>query len=161
MTRSLILAAAAAVLPGAALAQTAPAAPNPIPRAAFIKNVDTRFGAIDTNHDGNLSKAEVDAEQNREAQLATANFRKKLQDQFTRLDTNKDRQLSLQEFIAVIPTIRPSESTDQVIARLDSNHDGKISAEEYRAPQAARFARIDTNHDGVVSPAELKASGGK
>ena len=140
MSRSLILAAAAALaLPGAALAQTAPPAPKPIPRADFIRNVDTHFGAIDTNHDGNLSKAEVDAEQQRETRQAIARIRQQLQTQFTRLDTNKDGQLSLQEFIAVTPPIRPSESTDQIIARLDTNHDGKISAEEYRAPQAARF----------------------
>ena len=41
--------------------------------------------------------------------------------------------------------------------KLDTNHDGKISADEFRAPQLATFAKLDSNGDGVVSPAELQA----
>ena len=42
-----------------------------------------------------------------------------------------------------------------MVQQLDTNHDGKISAAEFRAPQLAEFNRLDANHDGVVSPAEL------
>ena len=46
----------------------------------------------------------------------------------------------------------------QMLARLDANHDGKISAAEFRDPELAKFNKIDTNHDGVVSVQELQAA---
>ena len=42
--------------------------------------------------------------------------------------------------------------------RLDTNHDGVITKEEFQADVAARFARLDTNHDGKVSPEERAAA---
>ncbi len=50
--------------------------------------------------------------------------------------------------------------------RLDTNHDGKISLEEWKAaprnqkdPARAEemFKKIDTNHDGFITLDELKA----
>jgi Ca2+-binding EF-hand superfamily protein len=43
---------------------------------------------------------------------------------------------------------------------LDANHDGKISADEFRAPQLAKFNRVDANHDGVATVQEQQAAGG-
>jgi Ca2+-binding EF-hand superfamily protein len=60
--------------------------------------------------------------------------------------------------MAAAPPLRTAESPEQMIARLDSNHDGKVSADEFRAPELAKFNRIDANHDGVVSPDEIKAA---
>ncbi|NWO81729.1 EF-hand domain-containing protein, partial [Escherichia coli] len=42
--------------------------------------------------------------------------------------------------------------------RLDTNHDGVITKEEFQAEVAARFARLDTNHDGKVSQEERDAA---
>jgi Ca2+-binding EF-hand superfamily protein len=47
-----------------------------------------------------------------------------------------------------------------MLQSLDTNHDGKVSLEEFRAPQVALFNRIDTNHDGVVTPQEYQAAQG-
>ena len=161
MNQRLILVSAAALLASSsvALAQTAPAAaPKPITRAAYVKTVDSRFGAIDVNHDGIITKAELVAEQQRELQQMAARIRQQLEARFRQLDTNKDGQLSLQEFIAAAPPLRTAQTPDQMIQQLDTNHDGKISAEEFRAPELAKFSRVDANHDGVVTPDEIKAA---
>ena len=157
--RLLLLASMSAALGAAAHGQAQQ--PKPVSRADFVKNLDTRFNGVDTNHDGEISKDELTAQQQRELQQAKAGIAKKLEESFRRLDTNKDGQLSLQEFMAAAPPIRTSETADQFIARLDSNHDGKISPDEWRAPELAKFNKIDTNHDGVVTPEEIKAAAGR
>ena len=63
--------------------------------------------------------------------------------------------------MAAAPPVRTSETPDQVMARLDADHDGTVSIEEFRAPELVKFNRIDTNHDGVVTPDELRAAQGK
>ena len=47
-------------------------------------------------------------------------------------------------------------NADQMLQKLDANHDGKVTADEFRAPQLANFAKIDANHDGIVSPDEVR-----
>lgn len=41
--------------------------------------------------------------------------------------------------------------------QVDTNSDGKITAEEMQAYQAARFADVDTDGDGKISSEELSA----
>ena len=43
-----------------------------------------------------------------------------------------------------------------MIQALDENHDGKISADEFRAPEIAKFNKVDANHDGIVTPDEAR-----
>jgi hypothetical protein len=147
------------VAPSALFAQAS--APKAVSRADFTKTIDNRFNAVDTNHDGSLSKAEIAAEQQRELQQASARINAQLETKFKQLDTNKDGQLTLREFLVAAPPVRTAETPDQTLQKLDSNHDGKISTAEFRAPQLARFARSDANHDGVVTPAEENAATGR
>ena len=42
--------------------------------------------------------------------------------------------------------------------RIDTNHDGKISAAEAEAAAVARFDRLDANHDGTLSAEEQSAA---
>lgn len=51
-----------------------------------------------------------------------------------------------------------AEMQQKTFDRIDTNHDGKISRDEYKAWVDARFDRLDTNHDGVVDANELAAS---
>ena len=157
--RPITLAAAVAVLGAgsAALGQ----AQKPIAKADFIKTVDTRFNAMDTNHDGVVTKAELAAELQRELDQARQLTTQKLRQQFQQLDTNHDGQLSFAEFSAVIGNIRSAQTPDQKLQQLDTNHDGKISAAEYRAPELARFNKVDANHDGVITQAEIDAANHK
>ncbi|HZC37680.1 MAG TPA: EF-hand domain-containing protein [Sphingomicrobium sp.] len=144
-----MIAAPALALGSAALAQSAPAvsAAKPVSRADFIKKIDAQFGALDANHDGVVTKAELQAAQ-------THAFQQRLQAEFRQLDTNHDGQLSFQEFAAAA---HPNVTADQIVQKLDTNHDGKLSADEFRAPQLSTFAKLDANHDGVVTPAEVQA----
>ena len=149
MPRSLFLAFAASTLVfgSAAAAQTPPVGgPKPVPRAEFIKKLDAGFAAVDANHDGVWTKAELETAQARTVQ-------QRLQAEFKQLDTNHDGQLSFQEFAAAAHV---NVNAEQMLQKLDTNHDGKVSADEFRAPQLANFAKIDANHDGVVTPDEVR-----
>ena len=145
---SLAFAAPALALGSAAVAQSAPTAapPKPITRADFVKKIDGNFAALDGNHDGAVTRAELEAAQQHA-------FLQRLQAEFKQLDTNHDGQLSFQEFAAAA---HPNVTADQILQKLDTNHDGKVSAEEFRAPQLETFAKLDANHDGVVTPDEMR-----
>jgi Ca2+-binding EF-hand superfamily protein len=49
---------------------------------------------------------------------------------------------------------------EDLIAKLDSDNDGRISIEEAAedASLSAMFAELDTNRDGYLSPSELEAT---
>lgn len=165
-TRYLIIVAAimapavAAAAPRTAAPAGAPAAgaQKPMTRQEFIANVQARFNAMDTNHDGVLDAAEVAAAQQKEIAEANAVERQRAEAEFARLDTNHDGQLSKAEFMAAVPSVKPNQTPQQIIGSFDTNKDGKISAQEYEARPLASFDRIDTNHDGVISPQELQAA---
>ena len=158
MKRFTIAAAMLVVIGSAAAAQNAP---KPVSRTDYVKNLDSNFARIDTNHDGSISAAELATEQQRELALAKNALQQQAQARFKQLDTNKDGQLSPAEFAALAPTIRTSQTPQQALQALDSNHDGKLSADEFRAPQLAKFNKADANHDGTVTPAEPQAAAGK
>jgi Ca2+-binding EF-hand superfamily protein len=158
MTSRVLAAAVSILLGSAALAQNAP---QPVSRATVAAQADSGFAAADTNHDGSLNMAEVQALENSELQKVQAALRARAQAQFKALDTNKDGQLSLAEFSAALPTVKVAETPAQVIQKIDTNHDGKISAAEFKAPRLAVFDRADTNHDGTLTPAEAQAAAGK
>jgi hypothetical protein len=52
----------------------------------------------------------------------------------------------------------------EMLARFDSNHDGKLDAAERKVMHdtlsAERFKKLDTNGDGVLSLAEFQAARG-
>ncbi|WP_166212614.1 hypothetical protein [Cognatiluteimonas telluris] len=52
---------------------------------------------------------------------------------------------------------RPGDKAASMLAKVDGNHDGRISAAEHAAYAQALFARMDADHDGMVSQAELDA----
>jgi Ca2+-binding EF-hand superfamily protein len=143
---------ASAQAPGAAK----PAQQRPATRADMVKQAEANFLKVDTNNDRALSKSEIDAAQVRAQQQATVNIQQRLNQEFTKLDTDRNGQLSLAEFRAAAPAVRPADSAASATAmlRLDANKDGKISVEEYRAPILAGFDRIDTNKDGTISADE-------
>jgi Ca2+-binding EF-hand superfamily protein len=118
---------------------------------------------MDTNHDGSLSLAEVQAAQAKEAQQVRAALQAKLRAAFNQLDTNKDGQLSWPEFAAQGAAVKLSQPpATQVLQSLDTNHDGKVSAAEFRASKLPAFDKADLNHDGTVTPdEERRANGGK
>ncbi|WP_024303630.1 EF-hand domain-containing protein [Pseudogulbenkiania sp. MAI-1] len=111
-----------------------------------------RFAQADTNGDGLLSKAEVQAALPR------------LADDFDKIDANHDGQLSRDELYGFMRAHFPRRHGmrhhfQQCFAQADKNGDGQLSLEEARAgmPRLADdFAKLDLNHDGQLSRDELR-----
>src|SRR5205085_9923791 len=149
------------VLASPALGQAAGNAPKPVSKADYVKAIDSRFGAIDSNHDGIITKAELGAAEQKVGQQLTTARNQKMREEFNKLDTNKDGKLSFDEFMAAAPPVRAAQTPDQIIQMYDKNKDGKVSADEFRAPELVKFEKVDTNHDGIASLEEIKASAGR
>ena len=161
MIRSLILICAAPAIALGSPASAQQQAPKPISRTALSSQLDSAFAAADTNHDGSLSSAEIQALQTRELERVQAAVRARMQAQFKALDTNTDGQLSFQEFSAAAPNLRANETAAQILQKFDSNHDGKVSAAEFKTPKLSLFDKADANHDGTLTPAEAQAAARK
>ena len=141
-----------------ALAQTGGAAPRPLTRAAFLQNIDRAFAAADANKDGFADQAELAADHQRQAAQRKAQALRQREAAFRRLDSNKNGSLSLQEFNALAAAApAPQADAARLVARFDSNKDGRVSSAENRAPALAGFDRADSNRDGLLSPQEQRA----
>lgn len=49
------------------------------------------------------------------------------------------------------------QDTDQMFQMMDSNGDGKISADEHEAGAKMMFDKMDTDKDGFLTKAEMEA----
>jgi Ca2+-binding EF-hand superfamily protein len=123
----------------AAPAQTAAPAKRPAaePKAPAASPLLAQF---DANHDGKITRSEW----------------KGNDVSFSMLDMNGDGVLTADELAPSVPA-DPGPSPEAVRARrekifrwMDANHDGRIAKAEWRE-EAAKFARLDRNHDGVVT----------
>jgi len=145
--------------------------------AAWDDYMKTFFDYFDRNGDGKLSKAEVERAPN--TQFLQFHLQGALgfpfQGQAVRLqdmDQNKDGEVTLAEFkdyyrrggISPLQFANNNNrtATDRVTSTLfkylDTNHDGKLSAEEMaRAPEALR--RMDLDEDEMLTAAELTPGG--
>jgi Ca2+-binding EF-hand superfamily protein len=97
--------------------------------------------ALDTDGDGQLSAAEIEA--------ASASLLK--------LDRNHDGQLTPEEYS---PKLDDKTATNDLMARLmalDRNGDGVLTKDEVPERMQAMFDRGDTNHDGKLSADEIRA----
>jgi Ca2+-binding EF-hand superfamily protein len=106
------------------------------------------FDRLDANKDGTLTKAEAETG-------APALRKEELSARFGALDTNKDARLSADE----------SKIPPRFFEKLDSNHDGALTLEEFLAQpdfgEGRRefvFDQADHNHDGKVTRAEAEQS---
>lgn len=154
---------------------TAVAAPNNNAEmcAAQIQKLLTRF---DSNQDGQISKAEVEAvktgfftkaDQDGDGLLTKAelgnlhddNRQAQMEAKFAALDSNNDAVISLEEML----NAKKGRRAESYFNRMDSNSDGQVTLAEMKAMGAARSAkqldkqltRLDSNQDGMVSQAEF------
>lgn len=99
------------------------------------------FDEIDTNGDGEVTRAEMEAL--RDARFASA-------------DANGDGALSLEELTRQA-TQRAEQGAQKMMERLDANKDGVLSKDEMpHESRAGRiFDRVDRNDDGVITQAEF------
>lgn len=117
---------------------------------------DRQFARIDTDHNGELSAAELRAgsPEFRGDALATRMA------WFARLDENADGGLSRAELAKGGAGQLPAESSRQVaflFSMADTNHDKKVSRVEFDAIVEKLIDRFDSNHDGKISRAEHEA----
>ncbi len=99
--------------------------------------------ALDTDHDGTISAAEIAA--------APASLAK--------LDTNGDGQLTSLEFLprqVDAAAVDPDALVKRLMA-FDRNGDGVLTAEELPERLQGMMTRADANHDGKLSPDEIRA----
>ena len=100
---------------------------------------DPLLTAVDTDHDGALSAAEI------------AGSSKSL----LTLDVNHDGQLTADEMRPRPPA--PADQAAHLIAESDTNADGKLSRSEAPDFLKSQFERIDKNGDGFIDREELAA----
>lgn len=105
------------------------------------------FAAVDADKDGKVTEAELTAWRAAEA---------------TKIDANKDGKLSAEELTAARVaemTTRATEMATRMVADLDTDGDGLLTAAEMAArPGPARmFEHADADGDGAVTQAELDA----
>ena len=153
MTRK-IFAAALLASAGPLFAQ---AGASTMSRAVFESKVGAEFAEMDTNKDGSVNKAEVEAWQAKTAaEIATARNKAI----FARLDADKNGSISAAEFGKLGPAVTKPNSAP-LMASVDANKDGKITKAEHTAAVNARFNQMDGNKDGVLTEAEARASAAK
>ena len=195
MSKLLIGGAIAAFAATAAIAQAAPAGkPGQHGRMAQTEartdvaaNVGKMFARLDTNKDGFITKAEVDAlEAQRSQKLEKRAEGFKPDKIFDRIDANKDGKITVAEETAArtamakakgktIPAAKANATGfTGMFARADANKDGTVTraefdavgnqmhariekASEHRGFAGNMFAAADANKDGKVSSAEAQA----
>lgn len=129
---------------GTAVAADASVPPTAEQRAERQARMKAHWEKLDVNHDGTLSREEVQQ------------GRPKLAEHFAQVDTNGDGQLTPLE-------MREARAAHQARMRagwekLDSNHDGKLSRDEVqgRPKLAQHFDQVDANGDGQLTPMEMR-----
>jgi hypothetical protein len=117
--------------------------------AAHAQGAGGKLAALDTNHDGVLSRDEIQAHPH-------------LAQKFDAIDTNRDGGLSRAELMAWHQQHHKGGEGGHGggLQRLDTNHDGQLERSEVaNDPRAlARFDAADANHDGVVTREEVRAA---
>ena len=126
-----ILIFSSSLMAGSILAAQAPPQPRPV------------FEALDLNHDGTLSAAEIAA--------ASASLRK--------LDLDGDGQLTSLEFLPrpVDSSAVDAESLVKRLMAFDRNGDGVLTSDELPERMQSLMAKADANHDGKLTPDEIRA----
>jgi Ca2+-binding EF-hand superfamily protein len=71
------------------------------------------------------------------------------------MPVTRRRTILFSTLAALASTSAAWAQSDPVFARLDSNHDGRISLSEHGAAEKATFKRMDADHDGKLSAQEM------
>ena len=79
-------------------------------------------------------------------------------ERFAAADANNDGVLDVDEMAAMIEQHK-RERIEEHLARYDGDGDGKVTAEEYAAHRADRFARLHRDDGGAKTMEEFKGRG--
>jgi hypothetical protein len=127
----------------------------PTTRAGLDAAIAARFAAADTNHDGQIDRAEAAAAIGLAAQAVSRRSGSALFD----VETGPDGRprLSLSED----GPLGQRGMFDTLFAQIDANDDDRLSLPEVQNAARAQFDMADRNRDGTLSPAELNAARGQ
>ena len=134
MTRTLLLAAAAATAMTAGIAMAKDGQ-----RGAKI------FERLDINGDGAISASESES------------FRA---ERVARMDANGDGRVTIEE-MREAGRKRRADRTAKRFEKMDANGDGVVQRAEFEDMAAKRFDRMDANGDGQVTIEEIRARKGR
>jgi Ca2+-binding EF-hand superfamily protein len=126
--------------------------PQSITKATWLSNAETEFARVDTNKDGQMSRAEIETFQKAAAVRLIA---ARSQAVFAKLDADHNGQLSATEF-AKLNNTDPKVDISNVMS-VDTNKDGKVSLAEHKAATIETFTSVDANKDGILTQAEVDA----
>jgi Ca2+-binding EF-hand superfamily protein len=101
--------------------------------------------SFDTNKDGKLTQAEIDAARDQRR---------------TQFDRDGNGALSLEEYQALWADAMRPRMVRQFQAH-DADGNGSITAEEFRARYADVVRNLDRNNDGELTADELRRRGGR
>lgn len=162
---------------------------EPIARDKLDKPVTALFRAADTNRDGLVTLAELQA-------IVDARREERIRERFRSIDTDRNGALSAAEFFAWQRSLGSAASSDDqsvadlggpvsetlgpdlgdkpedaalrrvieplgatMLAAANTNYDAGVSLDELLAYERARFDALDTNHDGQLTMDELRKFG--
>ena len=146
----------------------------PKTRAEAQARAVEHFKKADTNGDGFVTKAEVDASRNAMRAKFAEKREERRSDHFAMLDKDKNGALSKDEFTAPRAEMRDGKRGHgrggwnkhgggfgmggRWLDMVDGNKDGKVTLAEAQTAGLARFDKVDTNRDGTISPEEQQAA---
>jgi Ca2+-binding EF-hand superfamily protein len=123
-----------------------------IPDARAHGNKADMFQSMDANADGKISVSE---------HAATAKT------MFEKMDADHDGSVTETEMTAAHEKITGQKSgvgemsAAEKIKAIDTNGDGKLTAEEHQAGSKMMFEKMDADHDGFLTKAEMVAGHAK
>ena len=94
----------------------------------------------------------LDADKN--GDITLEEFTKVADERFASADTDKDGKLTVAEVASAIEKMRTENMAKRIIARLDANDDGAVTAEEAANARKKMFAMLDKNDDGKIVASE-------
>jgi Ca2+-binding EF-hand superfamily protein len=92
---------------------------------------------------------------NKDGQVTRAEFDKANSQQFSQFA--KNGAMTQEQFFQML-FAQSRAISERVFRRLDRDETGKITLQEWAAPQERLFARLDKNNDGIVTLDELTSS---
>ena len=140
LSRTPVAASAAAVLLLASISSSALAGPHGHKGPHRGPSPEKLLARFDSNQDGQISQAEIDAATAAKAQA---------------IDSNGDGLISAAEVEAQREARRRQRQEERLL-RADANGDGQVSLDEFSQHQRDRLSRLDRDGDGLISSEELR-----
>lgn len=93
---------------------------------------------------------------NGDASITQDEVSNKRQSIFTYMDADGDSKISFQEYVT-LDNLKRQTILKARFNKLDTNHDGEVSQEEYRS-YSGLFNSIDSDGNGKLTPSEISQS---